>query len=136
MDTHPADNPTLWIYIDLKHILPPCDYVTMAQKDIKTNLAMKGDTNESRLKLWQCKNSNCKSGASTSSKSKDFFIWAEDMEIVDQPEWCEMTLSDINMPWLTTSGNMQPTGHAGDKVGLFNCPTMENGRIKETEVQW
>lgn len=143
VDAHPTDNPTLWTYIDSKHILPPSDYKTMAQKDIKTNLTMKGDTNESKLKLWQCKNFIYKSGASTSSKSKDFFIWAEDMEIVNQPEWCEMTLSDtffhtekVNMPWLMTSGNMQPMGHACDKVGLFNFPTMENGRIKETEVQW
>lgn len=107
---------------------------------------LKGDANDSILELWQCKNTTytaATSGACPSTDSRDYYLWEEDLEIINQEEFKEITLGDtfshsedIQMPWLLTSQNMVPNGHARDCIGVFQMPGVQNERMREIEMEW
>ena len=144
VDAKPTHDPLLWTYIDceLNPPPPPRDHVTMDQKSLGSIKCLKGDSSKSMLKLWQCKNTSYTptTGSSRGQKSTtptDFFIWEEDVEIANQPEFREMTLGDtfshsedIDMSWLLVNQNMQPHKHARDYVGTFAFPAVNNGKSK------
>lgn len=107
---------------------------------------LKGDANDSILELWQCKNTTytaATSGACPSTDSRDYYLREEDLEIINQEEFKEITLGDtfshsedIQMPWLLTSQNMVPNGHARVCVGVFQMPGVQNKRMREIEMEW
>ena len=123
-----------------------CSNVAMGQNTLITTSCLKGNANDSMLKLWQWNNTTYTAitpGARPSTDSQDYYLWEEDLEIINQEEFKEMTLGDtfshseeIQMPWILTSQNMVPHGHARDRVGVFQMPGVQNGRMREIEMEW
>ncbi|KAJ7375282.1 hypothetical protein OS493_002030 [Desmophyllum pertusum] len=144
VESTPTKDPTLWTYIDSKHKMPQKDITAMKQNELLSNLCMQKNKPDCTLKLWECPNTSYRpTGGSASTAKEDFFIWEEDVEIVNQPEFKEITLTDsfsysqdISMPWMLASTAIVPNKHALDKVGVFDFPTVVNGKIEERSRYW
>ena len=140
----PTKDPTIFCYVDKQHILPVRDRVSMKQSDIKSNLCFQADKTNCTLKLWETKNSSfVNSEGKVSNDSSDYYMWQEDFELVNQEEFRELPLSakfshkeKINMPWMLTSNNILPHANQGDKIGPWDFPSVEKGKIEEKEIMW
>lgn len=144
VESTPTKDPTLWTYIDSKHKMPQKDLVAMKQTELLSNLCMQKNKPDCTLKLWQCPNTSYKpTGGQFSTAKEDFFIWEEDIELVNQPEFREITLTDsfsysqdISMPWMLAGTSIVPNQHPLDKVGVFDFPAVANGRMVENPKYW